>query len=92
MYKYKRDEVTRKSGQETETVLWGYIVIALGVFVLVLGLYTLVISKVLPYTGITLLDWIKEDFYYSALSFVMVPVTIIFIYFNWLGMKFFRHN
>jgi phosphatidylinositol glycan anchor class Y biosynthesis protein len=39
--------------------------------------------------------WIKnisEDFYYVLLLPITVIVFQIFIYFNWLGMKYFKHN
>jgi type II secretory pathway component PulF len=39
--------------------------------------------------------WLKnisEDFYYIMLLPITIIVFQIFIYFNWLGMKYFKHN
>lgn len=39
--------------------------------------------------------WIKnisQDFYYILLFPITIIVFQIFIYFNWLGMKYFKHN
>lgn len=92
MYKYKRQAVTRRHDQELSTVLWGYIVIAVSVAVLLVGLYSMVFSKIIPYTGNVVLDWVKEDYYFGPLLFTMIPVSVIFVYLNWLSLKFFRHN
>ncbi|CAG8626020.1 19755_t:CDS:2 [Rhizophagus irregularis] len=43
-------------------------------------------------TGNKTLDWIKKDEYYCLLVPLTLPVTIYAVFFNWLGMKFFRHN
>jgi len=59
---------------------------------LALLFYALAISKLLPDTGFVLLDAIKHDRYYSYLLAATIPVTLIFIYFNWLSLKFFRHS
>jgi hypothetical protein len=39
-----------------------------------------------------LLDWIKYDNYYCLLIPITAIVWIYFILWNWMGMKFFRHN
>eukprot|EP01027_Heterolobosea_sp_BB2_P022097 GEZU01032508.1.p1 GENE.GEZU01032508.1~~GEZU01032508.1.p1 ORF type:complete len:147 (-),score=9.53 GEZU01032508.1:98-538(-) len=39
-----------------------------------------------------LLPGISSDRYFSMLAILALPVTIVGIYLNWLGMKFFRHN
>jgi len=65
----------------------------LGTFVFfVTMLYALVVSKFMPYTGNYVLDWIRDDMYYSPLVICSIPATVIAVYLNWLGLKFFRHN
>lgn len=39
-----------------------------------------------------ILELIGKDWYYMCLFPLTVPVFLVYIYFNWLGMKFFRHN
>lgn len=92
MYQYKREAVQRRWGRQNETVLWGWIVLLLTLVGYIIGMYALVVSKIMPETGNPILDWIKHDYYYSSLVTVMLPVTVIFVYFNWLSLKFFRHN
>lgn len=92
MYKYKREYVTRREEQEINTVLWGYIIIILIFLLFIVEMYSLFISKIMPYTGNIIFDWIKDDYYYSALFPAMIIVSIIFVYFNWMSLKFFRHN
>eukprot|EP00842_Homolaphlyctis_polyrhiza_P001376 jgi/Hompol1/2239/HPOL_002101-RA len=58
------------------------------------NMFTIVISKTLlprP-TGHWLLDWIQNDHYYCYLIPTLGPVCVFFIFFNWLGMKYFRQN
>ena len=38
------------------------------------------------------LDAIAEDRYYSKLIPLTLPVSVVFVFFNWLGMNFFRNN
>jgi phosphatidylinositol N-acetylglucosaminyltransferase subunit Y len=67
------------------------ILVAVSLFYM-LSIYMLVVSKLLPATGIEPLDWIQQDQYYCYLVPATIPVTVGFIYFNWLSLKFFRHN
>lgn len=54
-------------------------------------LYALVISKYfMPYTGNKILDAIKDDEYYCCLIPITIVSAVIFSYFNWLSMKYFR--
>jgi hypothetical protein len=52
----------------------------------------MLISKMMPITGIALLDAIKEDNYYCFLCPLCIPTTIIAIYINWMSLKFFKAN
>ena len=73
--------------------LLGHLLIVLGAIVFVVSTYAMIISKVfMPYTGNKILDWIKDDEYYVFLVPSLAVTVIIFAYWNWVSMKFFRHN
>jgi len=38
------------------------------------------------------LDWIAQDRYYAYLVPATLPVTLYMVVWNWMSMKFFRHN
>ena len=61
-------------------------------FFFVFEIYALIVSKLfMPYTGHVVIDWIKDDEYYCVLIPILIPVTVVFMYLNWLSMKFFKH-
>lgn len=39
-----------------------------------------------------ILDAMGDDRYYSRLIPLTIPVGVMFVFFNWLGMNFFRNN
>ena len=39
-----------------------------------------------------ILDWIAQDEYYCYLLPATLPVTVYMVLWNWMSMKFFRHN
>ena len=49
-------------------------------------------AKLLPPTGNAILDFLREDWYYPLLAVMCIPTTLVAVYLNWLGMKFFRHT
>ena len=57
-----------------------------------LYLYAAFISKLLPETGIFMLDWIKQDTYFCYLIPLALPTSYVFIYVNWLAMRVFENN
>jgi len=73
-------------------VALGYGLLALAVLGFLLSIYSVIWSKLLPPTGHEVLDWLATDWYYCLLIPLSFPVCILFIYTNWLGMKFFQHN
>ena len=54
--------------------------------------YAAFISKFMPDTGVLILDFIKEDFYFCYLFPLLLLPTYIVVYINWLAMKFFKNN
>jgi hypothetical protein len=83
---------TRYESNETDELI-GYGLITLAIIIFVSATYSMIISKIfMPYTGNKILDWIKDDEHYIFLVPSMVVTTMIFAYWNWVSMKFFRHN
>jgi len=77
---------------ENLTEIIGALVIALACTIFVTLFYAMIGSKCLGSTGNYLLDFIKEDEYYCYLVPLLLPVTLITTYGNWVAMKFFRHS
>lgn len=70
----------------------GYFMIVFAFIFATLYLYSAIISKLLPSTGIAILDSIKNDFYFCYLApFILLP-TLFMIYINWLSFEHFRQN
>lgn len=85
-------DVKQDSHSDNLTVLSGWLLLII-TYILFIGLmYAIFISKWMPDTGHSLLDAIKRDNYYCLLVPLTLPVSIIMVFVNWLGMKFFRHN
>ncbi|EGC39147.1 hypothetical protein DICPUDRAFT_21913, partial [Dictyostelium purpureum] len=74
------------------TAFYGWIIIICTLTFFIVTTYCLIFSKLLPDTGNRILDFIKYDWYYCLLIPALVPVTVATVYFNWLSLKFFRHN
>ena len=69
----------------------GLFLITFGLFVFVAGSYITLFSKVFAVKS-GMLKALCEDYYYSFTCSSTVVVTILFIFMNWLGIKFYRHN
>jgi len=72
--------------------LLGFFLIGFSVLLFTLVTYAVVLSPLIGETGHSLLDFIREDYYYSLLIPLMVPVTLCVGYVNWVSIKFFRHS
>ena len=83
---------TKYESNATDGIL-GYALIITAVLIFTYSLYAFIISKLfMPYTGNKILDWIKDDEYYCCLIPCTMLSTVIFMYFNWVSMKYFRHS
>ncbi|KAJ2722651.1 hypothetical protein GGI07_003178 [Coemansia sp. Benny D115] len=91
---YTQRQAQRMAATEPDdTPLYGYALLAVTAVMFVVLIYALVVSKLfMPVTGVWWLDAVKEDRYFCLL----VPITglsfTFAVFWNWLGMKFFRHN
>jgi hypothetical protein len=77
---------------EDRTYIYGFAILCATIGFFVIAVYMLFVSKLMPYTGHAVLDWIKVDRYYCLLLPITIPVGIVFVYLNWMSLKFFRHN
>eukprot|EP00922_Rhytidocystis_sp_ex-Travisia-forbesii_P060698 GHVS01089979.1.p1 GENE.GHVS01089979.1~~GHVS01089979.1.p1 ORF type:complete len:221 (-),score=33.56 GHVS01089979.1:98-760(-) len=75
-----------------ETTAWRYCLMVGVVLYLFACLYMMAISKLLPRTGISFLDAIKDDWYYSIWLPFLFPTTVVFVYWNWVSMKYFSRS
>ena len=71
---------------------WGRTLIVGAAIFFIVNVYCIVGSKLLPDLGNPVLDFIKNDTYYSLLLPLVIPTLILAFYLNWLSMKFYRHN
>ncbi len=70
----------------------GWLLLALGFLFFSLTLYTTTVSKLLPRSGIWVLDAIKDDHYYCLLVPLTLVITSLFVTCNWMAFKVFRYN
>ena len=77
---------------ENLTEIIGSLIITMAAIFFIGLFYAMFGSKLLGPTGNYLLDFIREDEYYCFLLPLLLPVTVIALYCNWVSMKFFRHS
>ena len=77
---------------ENLTEIMGSLIITMAAIIFIGLFYAMIGSKLLGPTGNYLLDFIRDDEYYCFLLPLMLPVTVIALYCNWVSMKFFRHS
>src|SRR5262245_27809057 len=74
----------------SQVVGYGLLVIALGFGFLFL--YGVLFSKLMPVTGISVLDAIRNDYYFCYLIPLSIVPTFAVIYLNWLAISHFVQN
>ncbi|KAJ2688613.1 hypothetical protein IWW39_002085 [Coemansia spiralis] len=91
--RYTRHQPIRLPANEPDdTPLYGYALLALTSVLFMFSMYSLVVSKYMPDTGIEFLDAIKRDRYYCLLMPITGLSFTFAVFWNWLGMKLFRHS
>ena len=73
-----------------DTALTGYLLLAGSFVFFVVGMYSCLISKWMPVLGHPLLDFLREDYYYSLLLPLLIPVFIVAVYLNWYEVFLFN--
>jgi phosphatidylinositol glycan anchor class Y biosynthesis protein len=69
-----------------------YALLFTSLFIGIFFTYAAFISKLIPDTGIFILDFFKRDYYFCYLIPLMILPTYIVVYINWLAMNFFANN
>ncbi|KAJ2162816.1 hypothetical protein GGF46_000380 [Coemansia sp. RSA 552] len=91
--RYTRDQTVQLAAHEADdTPMYGYALLGLTSVLFVTSMYSLVVSKYMPYTGIAFLDAVKDDRYFCLLMPITGLSFAFAVFWNWLGMKFFRHS
>ena len=75
------------------TSLTGYFLVLFSCLSYSVLITWMVLTKLLwRVEGNYVLQFVQEDHYYCLLIVMMIPTTVLFVYANWVSMKFFRHN
>ncbi len=71
----------------------GFLLLLFTIFYFSINMYSMVFSKMYPYTGPnSVLKRISSDNYYCYLIPITPAAFTLYILFNWIGLKFYRHN
>lgn len=73
------------------SVVTGGCMMLFAAIIVVCELYAILISKLLPYTGISWLDAIKDDWHFCLIIPANVGASVFFIYWNWFALTVFRN-
>ncbi len=85
-------EVREKpSEDESMTQLVGYSLITIAAALFIGVFYSILVAPFVGETSHPILDFIYNDIYYCCLIPLLIPITFIFFYTNWVSVKFFRH-
>jgi hypothetical protein len=88
----KTDEMT-VLGDEYLAEMSGYLLLVVIAVAFAIGIFWMMFSKLLPlHSGASLLSFMHNDDYYCWLIPLLLPLTMVVLYANWVAMKFFRHN
>ncbi|KAJ1834389.1 hypothetical protein LPJ63_001978 [Coemansia sp. RSA 2711] len=88
----RRQPVRLPVNEPDDTPIYGYALLVLTAVLFVSSMYSLVVSKFMPYTGNAFLDAVKDDRYFCLLMPITGLSFTFAVFWNWLGMKFFRHS
>ena len=92
----KQSEIyeTRKEAFEDKHMaqIFGVLLITFAAALFIGVFYSIIISPLVGATSHVLLDFILNDIYYCCLFPLMIPASLVFIYANWVSVKFFRHS
>ncbi|CAO3649175.1 unnamed protein product [Cunninghamella echinulata] len=88
----RRMTVLVPESEPDNTYIYGYLLLGTTFTTFIILMYAMIGSNYAPITHVNWLDWVKKDEYYCLLIPITAIVWIYFIIWNWMGMKFFRHN
>ncbi|KAI8472979.1 MAG: phosphatidylinositol N-acetylglucosaminyltransferase subunit Y-domain-containing protein [Monoraphidium minutum] len=81
-----------ESAARPPPLLPGAALVLAGVSLLAWGVFSLVVSKLMPPSGVAVIAAVQRDRYYCLLAPLMLPVTLIAVTANWFSLKLFKHN
>jgi len=87
---YEPREKVFEENSMTQTI--GYCLIGFSALLFIGVFYAMLIAPLIGSTGHIILDFIQSDSFYCCLLPLMIPVSMMFTYVNWVSMKFFRHS
>jgi hypothetical protein len=70
----------------------GLSIVGLAVLFGIFVFYTTVISKFVPETKLSFLDFWRTDAYYCLLIPATIPTVIVFSYWGWASSQYFRYS
>ncbi len=73
-----------------DTALTGYLLLGGSFVFFVVGMYSCLVSKSMPVLGHPLLDFLRDDYYYSLLVPLLIPVFVVAVYLNWCAIFSFQ--
>ncbi|MCO5602530.1 hypothetical protein L7F22_056663 [Adiantum nelumboides] len=88
---FRLPTLTHRCRSSPHLLLWGSVLISIGVLSFLAFLYAAVLSKLLRPSRVPFLTAIQHDWYYCLLIPLTGPVVIIAVYLHWLSMKLFKH-
>ncbi|KAI9295669.1 hypothetical protein K502DRAFT_209825 [Neoconidiobolus thromboides FSU 785] len=73
--------------------VYGYLILIVTYIIFLVYSYALFFSKYITLEPeYEILTWIRENEYYFLASILFLPMGLWIIFWNWAGMKYFRHN
>ncbi|KAL6071807.1 hypothetical protein QOT17_005978 [Balamuthia mandrillaris] len=79
--------LTPHRGRDVAHLWAGYLLLLATFLYFVVSLYWVVASKWMPWTGVPLLDWMKEDRYYGLLVQATIPATLVLVVPNFFSFN-----
>lgn len=70
----------------------GFFLIAVATVLAFFGIYCLLFQRLLPLSGVGSPLDLGRDVYYASLSSCTIVTLVLFVYWNWLALKYFRQS
>ncbi|KAG6332367.1 hypothetical protein ID866_6723 [Astraeus odoratus] len=70
----------------------GHLIIAFTTLFFLLASYAVLLSAVVPQTGIYLLDILAQDTHYKYFVLFLIPTGSYFVIANWVGWQYYQNS
>lgn len=74
------------------TQIIGIVMLVIAAVLFIGFFYSILAAPLIGETSHLLLDFINKDSHYCCLIPLLIPTSLIFMYANWVSIKFFRHS